>query len=246
MVDLQAEIQKQESELKRLATELEASRNELAAFSYSVSHDLRAPLRIIDGFSGALLEDYAEKLDEQGLDCLRRIREAAAQMESLINGVLELSRVSQGEIRRERVNLSEVAQSIAADLKRSDPARNVVFSIQPALTVEGDPALLKVALEHLLGNAWKFTSKHPAAEIELGSEQRDGQRVLYIRDDGAGFDPTYTGRMFSPFQRFHSAAEFEGRGIGLALVQRIITRHGGKVSAVGKVEVGTTVYIELE
>ena len=240
------EVEGEESALKKVTAELEAANQELAAFSYSVSHDLRAPLRTIDGFSEALLEEYGDKLDERGLDYLQRIRDAGARMELLINRLLELARVSQGELRREPVNLSEIAESTAAELKESDPARNVHVSIEPGLNVQGDPRLLRIVFEHLLRNSWKFTSKHPVATIEVGSEERSGHRAIYVRDDGAGFDPTYAGKMFAPFQRFHSAAEFEGTGIGLAMVQRIIHRHGGTVSAVGKVEEGTTVYMELE
>lgn len=240
------QIQLQDSALKTRTAELEAATRELSAFNYSVSHDLRAPLRIIDGFSEAVAEDYQDKLDDRGLDYLNRVREATARMELLINSLLELSRVSRVELRRETVNLSEMAESIAAELKRSEPTRNVQFSIQPGLIVEGDPALLRVAIAHLLGNAWKFTKKHPTAKIELGREERDGNRSIFLRDDGAGFDSADTARMFGAFQRFHSEAEFEGTGIGLALVQRIIYRHGGKIRIEGKVEEGTTVYIDLE
>lgn len=240
-----SKVEGEESALKKVTAELEAANQELAAFSYSVSHDFRAPLRIIDGFSEALLDEYRNKLDGQGLDYVQRIRDAAARMDLLINRLLELARVSQGELRREPVSLSEIAESIAAELKQSEPARNVHFSIEPGLTVQGDPRLLRIVFENLLRNSWKFTSKHPVATIEVGREQ-SGHRRLYVRDDGAGFDQAYAGKLFTPFQRFHSADEFEGTGIGLALVQRIIHRHGGTVSAVGKVEKGTTVYIELE
>lgn len=233
-------------QIQKLEAELEAANQELAALTYSVSHDLRAPLRIINGFSEALAQDYQGKLDERGVEYLRHLRDAAERMELLINKLVDLSRVSTVELRREPVDLSELAQSIAAELKRSDPSRKVDFLIQSGLAVEGDPRLLKTAFEHLLGNSWKFTSKHPAATIELGSERRDGQRVLYVRDDGAGFDPNYAQKMFGPFQRFHAVTEFEGTGMGLAMVQRIIRRHGGKVWATGKVEQGTTVYIALE
>jgi light-regulated signal transduction histidine kinase (bacteriophytochrome) len=232
--------------LKQRTADMEAANKELAAFSYSVSHDLRAPLRTIDGFSEALVEDYRDKLDDRGLDYLNRVRGAAERMDLLIKTLVELAQISRGELRRERVELSHIAESIATELKAADPGRNVRFSIQPGLTVEGDPRLLKVALEHLLGNSWKFTSKHPAATIELGSEQRDGHRLFFVRDDGAGFDPAFADKMFAPFQRFHSASEFEGTGIGLAMVQRIIHRHGGKVWAVAAVEAGTTIYISMQ
>jgi light-regulated signal transduction histidine kinase (bacteriophytochrome) len=230
---------------EKLSAELEATKKDLDALNYAVSHDLRAPLRIIEGFSEALVDDYRDKLDAQALDYLLRVREAAARMEQLINGLLDLSRVTRAPLTRETVDISDMAESIATGLKASDSSRKVEFSIQPGVTMEGDPVLLRVALDHLLKNSWKFTRKHPAARIEVGTEKRDGQQLLYVRDDGAGFDPIYASRMFQPFQRFHSVAEFEGTGIGLAMVQRIVHRHGGKVWAVGKVEEGTTVYIEL-
>lgn len=240
------QIQKIRAELKKRTGELEAAHKELAALIYSVSHDLRAPLRIIDGFTDALAQEYEGALDERGVGYLRHVRGAAERMDLLINKLVQLSRISNAELHREPVDLSEMARSIAAELIRSDPSRNVDFHIPGGLTIEGDPSLLKVAFQHLLGNAWKFTSRHPAALIELGTEQRDGQRLLYVRDDGAGFDPTYAGKMFAPFQRFHAETEFEGTGMGLAIVQRIIHRHGGKVWAVGKVEQGTTIYMALE
>src|SRR5712691_5801411 len=229
--------------LKKRTADAEAATRELTAFSYSVSHDLRAPLRTIDGFSEALVEDYRDKLDEQGLDYLNRVRGAAERMDLLIKSLVELAQVARSELRRERVDLSGIAESIVTDLRAADPGRNVEFSIEPGLSVEGDPSLLKLALEHLLGNSWKFTSKHPAAKIEVGSEQQNGHRLFYVRDDGAGFDAKFADRMFAPFQRFHPAKEFEGTGIGLAIVQRIIHRHEGKVWAVGEVEKGTTIYI---
>lgn len=240
------QIQMQELALRSRTAELEAATKELTAFSYSVSHDLRAPLRIIDGFSEAVAEDYRDSLDDRGLDYLHRVREATARMELLIDSLLDLSKVSRAELRLETVNLSEMAESIAADLKRSEPERSVDFSVQPAVTAHGDPALLRVALGHLLANAWKFTRKHPTAKIEFGRTERDGHQYLYVRDDGAGFDPTDAGRMFGAFQRFHSDSEFEGTGIGLAMVQRIIHRHGGKIRMEGKIQKGATVYIELE
>jgi len=219
---------------------------ELTAFTYAVSHDLRAPLRTIEGFSQALIEDYRDKLGEQGLDYLTRIRSAAERMDLMIRKLTELAQVSRGELRRERVDVTQIADSIAAELKASDPARKVEFSIERGLTVHGDSPLLKLALEHLLGNAWKFTSKHPAARIEVGSEKRDGHRVLYVRDDGVGFDANFAEKMFAPFQRFHPAKDFDGAGIGLAIVQRVIHRHHGKIWATSEVEKGATFYVEIE
>jgi light-regulated signal transduction histidine kinase (bacteriophytochrome) len=231
---------------RRCESELENIGKELAAFSYSVSHDLRAPLRTLTGFSEALADEYQDKLGASGLDYVRRIREAAMRMEVMINALTELARVSRVDLRHEPVNISDIAAAIATELKRSDPTRNVEFHIQPGLTAQGDPTLLETALAHLMGNSWKFSSKHPSARIEVGREERDGRSVLYVRDDGAGFDPAYADNMFGPFQRFHSAKDFEGIGIGLATVQRIVNRHQGRVWAVGAVEGGATVYIDLE
>ena len=225
--------------------ELDAARRELAGFTYAVSHDLSAPLRAIDGFSEALEEDYADRLDEQGRDYLARIRAAAARMEQQIHGLLELSRVSQAALRPERIDVTESARAIARRLQSSDATRQVEFRIEPGLEVQADPVLFPAVLEHLLSNSWKFTGKKPTAVIAVGREVKDGRAMLYVRDDGAGFDPASAGRMFDAFQRLHSAAEFEGLGIGLAVVQRIINRHGGTVSAVGVPGCGTTIHIDL-
>lgn len=241
-----ARVERLEAELKKRTAELESVNQELTAFSYSVSHDLRAPLRFIDGFSEALAEEYGQKLDEQGRDYLQRLRGAVARMELMISSLLELARVSRADLNRQPVDLTAMARSIAEELKRSDPARKVDFLIHPDLTVEGDPALLKVAFEHLLRNSWKFTSKHPSATIEVGSEEHDGRRMFYVRDDGVGFDPSYAHKLFGAFQRLHSASEYEGLGIGLAMVQRIVRRHGGAVRAVGGVDEGATIYMALE
>ena len=231
--------------LQQCREELEAAEKELASLSYSVSHDLRAPLRTIDGFSEALLDEYQSKLDEQGIDYLRRIRSAAARMELLINCLTELSRVSRDDLNRERIDLTGMIAAIASNIQKLEPERKVELSIEPGLVTDGDPRLLRIAFEHLLGNAWKFTSGHPAARIEVGMEIKNGRRVLFVRDDGAGFDPVYAERMFGAFQRFHSADEFDGTGIGLAMVQRIVHRHHGKVWADSRVEEGATFYLDL-
>jgi light-regulated signal transduction histidine kinase (bacteriophytochrome) len=239
-------VEQLQDALKKRSADAEAASRELSAFSYSVSHDLRAPLRTVDGFSEALIEDFRDTLGDQGVDYLNRIRGAAERMDVLIKSLAELAQISRSELRRERVDLSGIAASIATELKAADPKRDVQFSIEPGPSIEGDPRLLKIALEHLLGNSWKFTSKHPAAKIEVGTEQQNGHRLFYVRDDGAGFDSTFADKMFAPFQRFHPVKEFEGTGIGLAIVQRIIHSHEGKVWAVGEVEKGTTIYIEIE
>ncbi len=247
----QAEVELQEyrDHLEELVvqrtTELTAVNKELESFSYSVSHDLRAPLRGIDGFSQALLEDYPDKLDEKGKEYLQRVRSATQRMGELIDDMLNLSRVTRSEMRREIVNLSTLVRTVAAELQKTQPERQVEFVIAEGLTVNGDTALLRVALENLLGNAWKFTGKQPRAKIEFGVTQHKGKPAHYVRDDGVGFDMTYVGKLFAPFQRLHSVGEFPGTGIGLATVQRIILRHGGTVWAEGAVGKGTTFYFTL-
>lgn len=232
-------------DLKQRAAELEITNKELEAFSYSVSHDLRAPLRSIDGFSQALLEDYGGKVDAEGQDFLRRVREGSQQMGQLIDDMLNLSRVARSEMRLHAVNLSSLAQSIAAELKKAEPKRQVEFVITPELSVKGDERLLRVALENLLGNAWKFTGKRPTARIEFGATQVDGQQVYYVRDDGAGFDMAFADKLFAAFQRLHRASDFPGTGVGLATVQRVIHRHGGRVWAEGAVQKGASFYFTL-
>ena len=245
LADEVAERARTEEALAERSAALEAANKELEAFSYSVSHDLRAPLRSIDGFSQALLEDYVEKLDGQGKDYLTRIRAASQRMGHLIDDLLNLSRFTRTEMRRETVNLSELAKDLARELKQSDPQRQVDFAIQEGLEVKGDPRLLRVALENLFSNAWKFTSKHPRARIEFGVAQRDGKPTYFVRDDGAGFDMAYQGKLFGAFQRLHKATEFYGTGVGLATVQRIIRRHGGEIWAEAEVEKGATFYFTL-
>jgi PAS domain S-box-containing protein len=238
-------LAQQAQELARSNNELSAVNKELEAFSYSVSHDLRAPLRSVDGFSKAILEDYADKLDEQGKDYLQRVRAASQRMAQLIDDLLNLSRVTRSDMRCEPVNLSALAQTIAEELKKTQPGRQVEFVIKEGLTVNGDARLLKLVLENLLSNSWKFTAKHTSARIEFGVERPDGKFAYFVRDDGAGFDMAYVEKLFTPFQRLHAPAEFLGTGIGLALVQRIIHRHGGRVWAKGEVEKGATIYFTL-
>jgi signal transduction histidine kinase len=235
-----------EQETHRLNAQLEAANRELEAFSYSVSHDLRAPLRGIDGFSQALLEDYADKVDGQGKDYLRRVREASQHMAQLIDDLLNLSRVSREEIQREEVDLSAMARTIATELRKSQPERRVEFVIANGLVANADERLLRVAMENLLENAWKFTGKHAQATIEIGVTQVDGEQVFYVRDNGAGFDMAYADKLFGTFQRLHGRTEFPGTGIGLATVQRIVHRHGGRPWAKGGVGKGATFYFTLQ
>jgi PAS domain S-box-containing protein len=226
--------------------QLEATNHELETFSYSVSHDLRAPLRGIDGFSQALLEDYAEQLDAEGQEYLHRIRSATQRMAELIDALLALSRLTRTELQRDTVDLSHMARAIAADLQQQAPDRHVEWSLADDLMAYGDARLLRVALENLLGNAWKFTANTPAAHIAFGkSVQDDGTEAFFVADNGAGFDMAYADKLFGAFQRLHRANEFPGTGIGLATVQRIIHRHGGRVWAQGRVNEGATIYFTL-
>ncbi|GEM_PF-686282 len=225
--------------------QLVAANKELEAFSYSVSHDLRAPLEVINGFSYVLESDYAGKLDASGRECLKQVRLASQRMGELIEDLLNLSRVATTAMHHERVDLSAVARHIADDLHQREPERDVVFVIAPRAIVRGDARFLQIVLENLLRNAWKYTSRHTKARIEFGVEERRGLHVYFVRDDGAGFDPARAGRLFQPFQRLHSEAEFSGNGVGLATVQRIIHKHGGQIWATGAPERGATFYFTV-
>jgi signal transduction histidine kinase len=233
-----------ERRVKERTGQLEAINKELEAFSYSVSHDLRAPLRSIRGFSEVLLERYCKQLDPTGQEFLKRACQSSQQMETLIEDLLKLSRVSRSELQSRHVNLSHIAESIATDLKKADPQRAVEIVIEPGLQALGDERLLRVALDNLLRNAWKFTGKQPCAKIEVGSSKGPPQ-AFFVRDNGAGFDMTYSNRLFGVFQRLHTVSEFPGTGVGLATVQRIISRHGGRVWATGEVNRGATFYFTL-
>jgi PAS domain S-box-containing protein len=234
-----------EQRVQERTAQLQAANKELEAFSYSVSHDLRAPLRHINGFSQALLEDYADKLDEEGRGYLQEVRGASQEMAQLIDDVLQLARVTRSEMRREVVNLSEVAQGVAAVLRNGDAGHKVAAQIEEGLLTHGDKRLLRIMLSNMLGNSWKFTSKQEHPEIAFGHEQRDGETVYFVRDNGAGFDMAFADKLFGAFQRLHTADEFEGTGIGLATVQRIVNRHGGRVWAEGAVNQGATFYFTL-
>jgi PAS domain S-box-containing protein len=245
----EAEVHRLNEELERRVeertSELRAVNKELEAFSYSVSHDLRAPLRHINGFSGALLEDYGDKLDQEGKTYLQEVRAASQEMAQLIDDVLELARITRSEMRREVVNLSQLAQLVVTEFQKRDAGRTVKVEIQEGLIGHGDKRLLRIVLSNLLGNAWKFTSKQEHSEIAFGKQQLDGETVYFVRDNGAGFDMAFADKLFGAFQRLHTGKEFEGTGIGLATVQRIINRHGGRVWAEGAVGQGAKFFFTL-
>ena len=224
---------------------LERKNNELEAFSYSVSHDLRAPLRSIDGFSQALLEDYSDKLDPKALDYLNRVRAAAQRMGELIDDLLQLSQIGRAELRPEQVDLSRLALIAVAEQEKREPERQIDVQIQEGVNARADDRLMRVVFDNLLGNAWKFTTKTAPARVEFGTTMREGNVAYFISDNGAGFDMAYADKLFRPFQRLHSEADFRGTGIGLATVHRIIDRHGGRVWAEGAVGQGATFYFTL-
>jgi PAS domain S-box-containing protein len=245
VADRTRELESRNEDLRRNTTALLAANQELDAFAYSVSHDLRAPLRSIDGFSQVLLEDYGKELDAAGQDALRRVRAATQRMGTLIDDLLKLSRITRGELRTDVVDLSALARAIVTELKKTAADRPVEVAIRPGLEAQGDARLLRVALENLLGNSWKYTAKQPQARIEFTATEENGDRVFLVRDNGAGFDMKYADKLFGVFQRLHSGSEFEGTGVGLATVQRIINRHGGRIWAEAAVDKGATFYFTL-
>lgn len=234
-----------ERQILQHSAQLEAANEELDAFAYSVSHDLRSPLRALDGFSQALVEDCADDLNDEGRDYLDRISKAAQRMGNLIDDLLTLSRLTRSQMQIQVVNLSTIADEILQELSNHDPERKVSTHVTPNLTARGDPTLLRVVLDNLLRNAWKFTSKQDRAEIEFGTEEKDGGSNFFVRDDGVGFNMEYVDKLFGAFQRLHSTAEFEGTGIGLATVARLVHRHGGKVWAEGVEGQGATLHFTL-
>ncbi len=242
----EGELKEAMANLEQSSSQLAATNKELEAFSYSVSHDLRSPLRSIDGFSQALMEDYGEKLNATGQDYLNRLRSASQKMGELIDAILKLSRLTRSEMHHEKTDLSTLAGEIASQLQETQPKRKVKFVIDKDLTANGDPQLLRVLLENLLGNAWKFTGKKPEARIEFSMDRNNGKKAYFIRDNGAGFDMAYSHKLFGAFQRLHEATEFPGTGIGLATVQRIINRHGGAIWAEGNVGKGATFHFTLD
>ncbi|HYC93744.1 MAG TPA: ATP-binding protein [Thermoanaerobaculia bacterium] len=238
MNDLLAQMQQRDVELRRRSTELEAVNKDLESFAYSVSHDLRAPLGSIDGFVQAVEADYSHLFDETAKEYFSWIHEGCRQMRDLIDGLLQMTRLTRAELQREPVDLSAIAQSVAESLQQTNPARAARFEIRGGVRTIGDERLLRAVLENLMSNAWKFTRHRAETRIEFG--QNGG--AFYVKDNGAGFDPSHAAKMFRPFQRLHSTREFEGTGIGLATVQKIIERHGGRAWAEGEVDKGATIY----
>ncbi|BBA70996.1 ATP-binding protein [Geobacter sulfurreducens] len=239
---LNAELE--ERVLQRTA-DLEAMNRELESFSYSVSHDLRAPLRHLEGFSEALLEDYADHLDENGRHCLERINGASRRLSQMIDAMLELSRLSRSDLQRERIDLGVMARDILDELHGAEPERRVSVKISDAMEAEGDARLVRVVMENLVGNAWKYSRTRQEAAIEIGTRQDGATTIYYVRDNGVGFDMAYADRLFAPFQRLHREDEFEGTGVGLATVQRIVHRHGGRLWAEAAPDNGATFFFTL-
>ena len=231
--------------VKIRTSELEAVNQELEAFSFSVSHDLRAPLRSIDGFSQALIEDYQDKLDNTGLDYLTRVRRASQHMGNLIDDLLKLSRITRATLKHVAVDLSELAEYAITQLQEAFPDQHAEIKIHAGLTVNGDLGLLKIVVENLLSNAWKYSSKKPNARIEFGSLKDNGETIYFVKDNGAGFDMQYVDKLFGAFQRLHHREQFDGIGIGLATVKRIISRHNGKIWAESEIDQQTTFYFTL-
>jgi len=239
------EVAEANRHLAQLAAQLENANQELESFSYSVSHDLRAPLRVIDGFSLALLEDYGTSLPREGQDLLARVRQQAQRMAQLIEDLLEFSRLGRKPLDVTSVDLAALVQAVVQELQQANADRTVAVTVAPLPPAMGDRALLRQVLTNLIGNAFKFTRQRPDAQVEIGFRDDNGERVYYVRDNGAGFDMQYASKLFGVFQRLHPAADFEGTGVGLALVQRIIHRHGGRVWGEGQVNEGATFQFTL-
>jgi PAS domain S-box-containing protein len=233
------------TERKRTEIALKLANRELEAFSYSVAHDLRAPLRGMSGFAQVLLEDYHDKLDEEGVDCLHEIQRNALRMGALIDALLSLSRVTRSDLSPSTVDLSSIARDVTDKLAFAEPGRQVRADIEDGLHAYIDPPLARTLLENLIGNAWKFTGQSPSARVTIASREWDGMRTFFVADNGAGFDMAHAENLFRPFQRLHTVGEFQGTGIGLATAQRIVHRHDGRIWAEGEVGAGATFYFTL-
>jgi len=247
MISMTVESMRRAQARAKIAREqAEAANKELEAFSYSVSHDLRAPLRSIDGFSQAFLEDFGSTVPEEGREDLERVRRATQHMGQLIDDMLLLSRVTRREMHVQETDMSALAADVAGELARDNPQRDVQLSIEPGMTATGDPQLLRIVLVNLLGNAWKFTSKRQHAHVSMGTvRDLEHGRAFFVRDDGVGFDAKYKDKLFVAFQRLHAQEEFPGTGIGLATIQRAVRRHGGDVWAEGEADRGATFYFTI-
>ena len=245
--EIQSLVEERTAKLTRANDELEVINDELDSFAHSISHDLRAPLRSLNGFSQALVEDYGKKLDGEAKDFLGRIGRASQRMGRMIDDILTLSRATREEIQSRQVDLSDLAQEILDEMASNEPLRDVTTVVAPDIAVQGDPRLLRIVLTNLLGNAWKFTAgKKHGVTIEFGVMSQDQERIYFVRDNGAGFDMAYSDKLFGIFQRLHTATEFEGNGVGLATVARLVRRHGGRAWAEGEVNAGASVYFTLE
>jgi light-regulated signal transduction histidine kinase (bacteriophytochrome) len=239
-------LQKSFAQCELSNKDLVLKNEELESFSYSVSHDLRAPLRSMDGFALVLLEDYGDKLDGEGKDALMRIRAASQRMGGLIDDLLRLSCVTRAELNVARIDLSAIAREIAASIDREQPRRTVEWAIEAGLVVHADPALMRIALENLLQNAWKFSARSERPVVRVGATKHNGTTVYFVADNGVGFDMAHARHLFGAFQRLHHAADFPGTGIGLAIVRRIITRHGGEIWVEAKENAGATFFFSLQ
>lgn len=249
LIDSQNQVRHMNAELERRVAErtlqLESANRELEAFAYAVSHDLRAPLRSMSGFSQILYDTAPQGLDEKSRHYLRRIHEASQRMSALIEDLLSLSRISRAELVSRPANLSQIAAEAAAAVRDRHPGRNVILTIEPGMMINGDTRLMRIAMENLLDNAWKYTAKAEQANITVGSQPGEHGPVYFVRDNGVGFDMAYSAKLFGPFQRLHTESEFPGTGIGLVTVQRIVARHGGRIWADAQVNNGATFYFTL-
>jgi len=249
LIESRNEVRRANADLERRVTErtrqLEAANRELEAFAYAVSHDLRAPLRSMSGFSQILQESAPPGLDEKSRHYLQRIHDASVRMSSLIDDLLNLSRIGRSELTARPISLSQIAAEAAAAIRERHPTREVQLEITPGMEVSADPRLLRIALENLLSNAWKYTSRSPQARVSVGTQAAESGSVYFVRDNGVGFDMKYADKLFVPFQRLHPEAEFPGSGVGLVTVQRIIARHGGRIWADAQPDAGATFYFTM-